>query len=165
MFPIIKIRLIYVKRNLIKNIFSFGYPILLIYLFTKILQNSEKLDLFPELKTPAKTGPSKKASMQNNNPRKHPSKYFNLFDKEELEFITNGDFGIISNDDDLLNKFNTFAIENFCMNLNEYDFLNELFEEMIKKFNISEQDRKKIPLMKSLNCKVKIFIQFYLKNN
>ena len=157
MFPIIKIRLIYVKRNLIKNIFSFGYPILLIYLFTKILQNSEKFDLFPELKTPAKTGPSKKASMHNNNPRKHPPKYFNLFDKEELEFITNGDFGIISNDDDLLNKFNTFAIENFCMNLNEYDFLNELFEEMIKKFNISEQDRKKIPLMKSLNCKVKIF--------
>ena len=45
MFPINKIRLTYVKRNLLKNIISLSYPIIIIYLFTIILDNLDKLDL------------------------------------------------------------------------------------------------------------------------
>ena len=99
MFPIIKIRLIYVKRNLIKNIFSFGYPILVIFFFTYILNNSDKFELYP---TPQNNNIKNKSQknintkkIDTNEPHKHFSSYFNLFDAGEIKLITDGDVGII----------------------------------------------------------------------
>ena len=160
MFPIIKIRLIYVKRNLIKNIFSFGYPIIIIFLFTIILKNSDKLELFPEPSENIKSNSKKNIRTKkiiSNEPRKHFSKYINLFNTEEIKLISDGDVGIISENEDLLKKFGTFTLENFCTNLDELDILNTMMEEMMKSLNISEKDKKKLPFINSLNCKVKTF--------
>ena len=123
MFPIIKIRLIYVKRNLIKNIFSFGYPILVIFFFTYILNNSDKFELYP---TPQNNNiKNTKPNINNintkkinqNEPQRHYATYFNLFNQDEIQLISDGDVGIISENEDLLKKFKTFALENFCTNL------------------------------------------------
>ena len=160
MFPIIKIRLVYIKRNLIKNIFSFGYPIIIIYLFIIMLKNSDKLELFPEAATnnenKIKTNINTK-DIKSNEPKKHFFSYFNLFNTEEIKLISDGDVGIISEDEDLLKKFSNFASDHFCSDLDEIDILNSMFEETLKSLNISKEDMKKLPYMKSLNCKVKTF--------
>ena len=160
MFPIVKIRLTYIKRNLIKSIFSFGYPIIIIYLFTIILKNSDKLELFPEAleenqsKTPININNKK---IQSNGVQRHSPTYFDLFNTEEIKLITNGDVGIISDNEDLLSKFKSFALDNFCTNLDEMDLLNTMMEEMMKSLNVSKKDKDKIPYLNSLNCKVKTF--------
>ena len=162
MFPIVKIRLTYIKRNLIKSIFSFGYPIIIIYLFTIILQNSNKLELFPE---PFENNESNSPSNKNTNTKtkksnevhRHSSTYFDLFDTGEIKLITNGDVGIISDNEDLLSKFKSFALDHFCTNLDDLDILNTMMEEMIKSLNVSKKDRDKIPYLNSFKCKVKTF--------
>ena len=149
MFPILKIRLIYIKRNLIKNIFSFGYPILVIYLFTILLKYPEKLEFFPKSKS--------KKSIDPNQPERHLAKHFNIFNEGEIRFIKDGDIGIISNDDDLLNRFKIYSIEHLCMNYAEYDILNKMVEDMDKSLNKTKKKKKTITGLKSLNCKIKTF--------
>jgi len=162
MFPIIKIRLTYVKRNLIKNLISFGYPIITICMFVILLKYPEKFDLFSSNSNIDGVKPRKTESIVKANPSvyKHPPTYFNLFDDFEIKLIQNGDFGIISEDEELLNNFNTFATyHHFCTNLekNDKDILNTMIEELAKSFNIPTKGKEKIPFLNSLNCKIKTF--------
>ena len=166
MFPIIKIRLTYIKRNLIKNIISLSYPIIIIYLFIKILDNVEKLDLSNEnnnsllkrnLKSFIEKQISNKKEKNNNEPKKYKSHYFDLFDNQGIQPIIKGQIGIISENEELLNKFNSFAIINFCFNSKELDPYTNIIDEIMKSFNISEKDKKKIPDLSSFNCKIKQF--------
>ena len=166
MFPIIKIRLTYVKRNLIKNIISLSYPIIIIYLFIKILDNVEKLDFSTEnnnsflkrnLKSFIEKQISNKKEKINNEPKKYKSHYFDLFDNQGMQPIIKGQIGIISENEELLNKFNSFALINFCFNKKELDPYTNIIDEIMKSFNISEKDKKKIPDLSSFNCKIKQF--------
>ena len=166
MFPIIKIRLVYVKRNFIKNFLSLSYPIIIIYLFILILDNIDKLDFSNEVTNPSlkrnlksfieKMGGDKNDS-SSSQPKKHASKKFNLFNVQEIELITNGDVGIISENNDLLDKFSLFALENFCVNMDELNSYSDLINELAKSLNISENDRKKISKFASFSCKIKKF--------
>ena len=167
MFPIIKIRLTYVKRNLLKNIISLSYPIIIIYLFTIILDNLDKLDLSNDkndslLKRNLKSFlekqiSNKKGKNESYEPKKHKSKKFELFDNEEIQPVTSGQIGLISENEDLLNKFNSFALLNFCFNTKELDQYDNMLDELFKSLNISEKDRKKMPHLSSFNCKTKKF--------
>ena len=157
MFPIIKIRLTYIKRNLIKSLFSFGYPIIMIYLFSIILQRSDKFELFPTNKNVKSKNNIFPQILKQNEQRKYSSTYFNLFNKKEIQFITKGDVGIISENEDLLNKFKLYSLENFCFDVDELDILNSVMEGVLKSMNIKELDKNKIPFMRSLNCNVKTF--------
>ena len=165
MFPIIKIRLKYVKRNIIKNLLSLSYPIIIIYLFIVMLNNLDKIDLTEEanlsfLKRNLKSFIERNLKYQNisNEPRKHKSKSFDLFDNREIQDITFGDVGIISENEDLLNTFHYFALENFCFN-NDNDELNhytDFLKELIKSLNITMKQKRSLPNL-SLKCNVKTF--------
>ena len=167
MFPIIKIRLTYVKRNLLKNIISLSYPIIIIYLFTIILDNLDKLDLSNDINDSLlkrnlksfleKQISNKKGKNESYEPKKHKSKKFELFDNEEIQPFTSGQIGLISENEDLLNKFNSFALLNFCFNTKELDQYDNMLDELFKSLNISEKDRKKMPHLSSFNCKTKKF--------
>ena len=161
MFPIIKIRLTYIKRNLIKSLFSFGYPVIMIYLFSIILNNSEKFELYPASTTSSNKVNTQKVlntkTVKSNEPKKYSSKYFNLFNKQEIELIQNGDVGIISDNEDILNKFKLFSLENFCLNVEQLDMLNSEIQSILKEMNINGLDKTKIPFLNSINCKVKTF--------
>ena len=78
MFPIIKIRLTYVKRNLIKNLISFGYPIITICMFVILLKYPEKFDLFSSNSNIDGVKPRKTESIVKANPSvyKHPPTYY-----------------------------------------------------------------------------------------
>ena len=170
MFPIIKIRLTYIKRNFIKNIISLLYPIIITYLFILVLDNLDKFDLskgmdnsffnrnLNSLRSFIEEGSKKNKEKPNTpQPRKHEAKYFNLFDSESINFITDGQVAIISEDEQLLKRFNIFAIENFCVYNDELDPFSNILDELYKSLNISEKYKKKLPKMPSFNCKIKVF--------
>ena len=167
MFPIIKIRLVYIKRNFIKNFISFSYPILIIFLFSIILDNLDKFDLFPEtddslfgikrrLRSFIEENKNQK-KVVNDEPKKHKLKNFDLFDLEEMKIITNGQVGIISENEELLKKFNTYTIEHFCSNYDDSNPYFNIIEELMKSLNISLKDKNLFPSLPSLDCKVKLF--------
>ena len=158
MFPIIKIRLTYIKRNLIKSLISFGYPVIMVYLFTIILRRSDKFELFPTYKKKINTtNIFNTKTLKSEKPKKYSSKYFNLFHKQGIQLIKNGDVGIISENEDLLNKFKLFSLENFCVNVEEFDKLNPEVEGILKSINFKGLDKNSIPFINSMNCKVKTF--------
>ena len=100
MFPINKIRLTYVKRNLLKNIISLSYPIIIIYFFTIILDNIDKLDLSNDINDSLlkrnlksfleKQISNKKGKNESYELKKHRSKKFELFDNEEIQLVKSG---------------------------------------------------------------------------
>ena len=164
MFPIIKIRLVYVKRNLIKNILSLAYPIIIIYLFTFLLDNFDKIkfpdpQISPLVKRNLKSfiereKDSKIKDKSDNEPKRYKYDNFNIFNKGEIKLVKSGQVGIISEDEELLKQFGEFTIENFCSNINETNPYYYILEGIMKTFNITEQGKKLLP---SLNCFVKMF--------
>ena len=167
MFPIMKIRLTYIKRNFFKNILSFSYPIIIIYLFMLFLENIDKLDLLNgtetnffkrRLKSYLETEKHVNEDKKNiNEPHRHRSNNFDIFDDSSIKFIRDGQIGIISENEEILKRFNIFSIEHFCINTEELDPYGNLLDELFKSFNISEKYKKKIPSLSSLSCKVKLF--------
>ena len=163
MFPIIKIRLKYVKRNIFKNLISLSYPIIIIYLFIVMLNNLDKIDLTSEvnssfLKRNLKSFIERNLKYQNitNEPRKHKTKSFDLFDIGEIQSITFGDIGIISENEDLLNTFHYFASETFCYNNEELNPYTDFLKELMKSLNVTMKPKRVLPNF-SLNCNIKKF--------
>ena len=158
MFPIIKIRLIHIKRNIIKNLISLSYPIIITYLYILFLENIEKIDVKQEiinsnLKRELRSF-SEKIKNENisEKPTKYKSKRFNIFNKNLIEHISDDNLGIICENEDLLEKFSYFASEYICINNNkESDY--EILEEYTNSFN----NIKKRLSSHSNKCKIKRF--------
>ena len=118
MIPILKIRLIYVKRNLCKNIFQLFYP--LIYIF--LIGYSIKGLLFE--------------NSQNNNktkPISYSNQTFNLYNYQFINNI-NEQIGVISNNKIIIEKFVEFSKRVYSLSYftiktfsNEKEYKNYLY--------------------------------------
>ena len=92
MFPILKIRLIYVRRNLCKNLFQLFYPIFYILLVGYSINSLT----------------SKIAKIKENEPLTYGSDSFDLNNYEDINNI-NDEFGIICENKEILDKFIEFT--------------------------------------------------------
>ena len=93
MIPILKIRLIYVKRNLCKNIFQLFYPLIYILLIGYALKGlkSENYQL-----------------INNTKPKSYSSQTFNLYNYQFINNI-NDQIGVISDNKIIIEQFLEFA--------------------------------------------------------
>ena len=92
MFPILKIRLIYVRRNLCKNLFQLFYPIFYILLVGYSINSLT----------------SKIAKIKENEPLTYGSDSFDLYNYEDINNI-NDEFGVICENKEILDKLLEFT--------------------------------------------------------
>lgn len=115
MLPIIKIRLIYLKRNICKNFFQFFYPVIFTSIITLIFTKIISKELSPIKK-------------------EHPSSTYSLFSLELISPIIYAQLGIICKDETLRNSFSNFAKEYFCQSESECEIKSYSSSKQLSKY-------------------------------